>query len=69
MAMIFPDRLSDCENASEGERLVYSFLRETKTRSGFHLLVHAGNPRKRGRFYYLLQAARADWGRGTLLTS
>ena len=29
MAIIFPDKLSDCENASEGEWLVYSFLRET----------------------------------------
>ncbi len=29
MAIMFPDRLSDCENASEGERLVYAFLRET----------------------------------------
>ncbi len=26
---MFPNRLSDCENASEGERLVYSFLKET----------------------------------------
>jgi hypothetical protein len=29
MAIMFPNMLSDCENASEGERLVYSFLKET----------------------------------------
>lgn len=29
MAIMFPNNLSDCENASEGERLVYSSLKET----------------------------------------
>ncbi len=29
MASMFPNNLSDCENASEGERFVYSFLKET----------------------------------------
>lgn len=28
MATMFPNRLSECEDASEGERLVYSFLKE-----------------------------------------
>jgi len=29
MAAMFPNNLSDCENASVGECLVYSFLKET----------------------------------------